>query len=354
MSAAAPAYDAILLVSFGGPEGPDDVLPFLENVTRGRGVPPERLRRVAEHYLARGGVSPINEQCRALLAALGAELAAAGHRLPLYWGNRNWHPMLADTMGRMAADGVHRALALVTSATSSYSSCRQYLEDIEAARARVGPHAPLVDKIRQFYDHPGFVEAMADNVRLGLATFPDGGAGARLVFSAHSIPLAMAKTSDYEAQLREAARLVAERVPGNRGHDLVYQSRSGPPEVPWLGPDVSDHLRALAARGVRSVVLVPIGFVSDHMEVVQDLDTDAMGVAKGLGMTAVRAATVGTHPRFVTGLRQLIEERLDPARPRLALGRLGVRPDVCPPDCCPRPAQPRPTPGAGTPIRSRR
>lgn len=347
-----PAYDAVLLVSFGGPEGPDDVLPFLERVTRGRGVPPERLQTVAAHYLARGGVSPINAQCRALLDALGAELRAAGHDLPLYWGNRNWHPLLPDTVARMAADGVRRALAIVTSATSSYSGCRQYLEDIAAARAAVGADAPVVDKIRQFYDHPGFIEAMADNVRRSLAALGMPPGAVRLVFSAHSIPRAMAETCDYEAQLREAARLVADRVPGTGPHDLVFQSRSGPPRVPWLEPDVSDHLRALAAGGTRAVLLVPIGFVSDHMEVIQDLDTDALGVAAALGMTAARAATVGTHPRFVAGLRALIEERLDPSRPRPALGRLGVRPDVCPAGCCPpptaQPAEPRPGSGRGT------
>ena len=242
--AAAPPYDAVLLVSFGGPEGPDDVLPFLENVTRGRGVPPERLRAVAEHYLARGGVSPINAQCRALLGALDAELRAAGHALPLYWGNRNWHPMLPDTVARMAANGVRRALALVTSATSSYSGCRQYLEDIEAARAAVGPAAPRIDKIRQYYDHPGFIEAAAENVRAALAEFGDADGRVRLVFCAHSIPVAMARTSEYEAQLREACRLVVERVPGAAAYDLVFQSRSGPPAVPWLEPDVNDSIRA--------------------------------------------------------------------------------------------------------------
>jgi ferrochelatase len=332
-------YDAVLLVSFGGPEGPEDVLPFLEKVTRGRGVPAERLRVVAEHYLARGGLSPINAQCRALLAALREELRASGHDLPVYWGNRNWHPLLTDTVGRMAADGVRRALAVVTSATSSYSGCRQYLENIEEARTRVGPGAPAIDKIRQFYDHPGFIEATADNVRQSLAALGGLPGDVHLVFCAHSIPITMARTSDYEVQLREATRLVVDRVPRTHGADLVFQSRSGPPEVPWLEPDVSDHLRGLAARGVRAVVLVPIGFVSDHMEVVHDLDTEAMAVAQTLGLRAARAATVGTHARFVTGLRQLIEERLDPSRPRLALGRLGVRPDVCPPGCCPPPAR---------------
>jgi ferrochelatase len=333
------AYDAALLVSFGGPEGPDDVLPFLENVTRGRGVPPERLRLVAEHYFARGGVSPLNAQCRTLLSALDAELRAAGHDLPLYWGNRNWHPMLADTIGRMAEDGVRRALAVVTSATSSYSGCRQYLEDIEAARARAGSRAPVVDKIRQFYDHPGFIEAMTDNVGRSLATLSETHEPPRLVFCAHSIPLAMARTSDYVAQLREAARLVAERVPGIREHELVFQSRSGPSEVPWLEPDVSAHLRALAAGGVRTVVLVPIGFVSDHMEVVYDLDTVAAAAARDIGLPMARAATVGTDPQFVSMIRELIMERIDPALPRRSLGSLGIRPDVCPADCCPPPSR---------------
>jgi len=333
MSATEP-YEAILLVSFGGPEGPDDVLPFLENVTRGRGVPTARLRQVAEQYLARGGVSPINAQCRALRVALERELEEAGHAVPVYWGNRNWHPMLADTVARMAADGVRRALAVVTSAFGSYSGCRQYLEDIRGAQDAVGATAPAIDKVRIFYDHPGFIEALADNVRsLAPAPRPQE----RLVFTAHSLPLSMAHSCRYEQQLHEAARLVSARLPGQPPWDLVFQSRSGPPAVPWLEPDVSDHLRTLAAGGVKRVVLAPLGFVSDHMEVVYDLDVVARETGRSLGMTIERAATVGTHPRFVRGLRELIEERLDPPGPRRSLAAAGAAPDFCPPDCCPAP-----------------
>jgi ferrochelatase len=340
------AYDAILVVSFGGPEGPDDVVPFLENVTRGRGIPRERLVEVGAHYALFGGVSPINAQCRALLDALGPELRDAGIDLPVYWGNRNWHPMLADTLQQMRDDGVRRALAFVTSAWSSYSSCRQYLDDIDRARATVGDDAPEVDKIRQFFDHPGFVEPLADNVRAALAA-----AGAdpadpqlRVLFSAHSIPVSMAAGCDYEAQLGEAARLVAERA-GVPAFELVYQSRSGPPQMPWLEPDVGDRIEALAADGVTTVVVVPVGFVSDHMEVVYDLDTQAAERAEACGVRLVRVATVGTDPRFVAMVRELLQERLDPARPRRALGGLGVRPDRCAPGCCPAPARP---PASGT------
>ena len=339
-------YEALLLVSFGGPEGPDDVMPFLANVTRGRDVPPERLAEVAEHYQQFGGVSPINQQCRDLLAAIRADFAANGLDLPVYWGNRNWHPMLADTVAQMRNDGVRRALAFVTSAYAGYSSCRQYLEDIAAARAAVGPDAPVIEKLRQYWDHPGFVEPHVDAVRaarerLG-ATPPDT---TRLVFTAHSIPVSMAATAGpeggrYEAQLRETARLVAEAAAPDLPYDLVWQSRSGPPHVPWLEPDINDHLAALAAEGVRSVVVSPIGFVSDHLEVVWDLDTEAAGTAKRLGLDYVRAATPGTDPRFVAMVRELVLERLDPASPRR---RLGVLPawDTCPAGCCPAPARRR-------------
>lgn len=334
-------YDAVLVVSFGGPEGPDDVVPFLENVTRGRGIPRERLEEVGAHYRLFGGVSPINEQCRALLAALRPELDAHGIDLPLYWGNRNWHPMLADTVRQMRDDGVRNALAFVTSAWSSYSACRQYLDDLDRACEAVGDGAPRFDKIRQFFDHPGFVEPMADHVRAARASLAgDLGARARVLFSAHSVPVAMARTCDYEAQLREASRLVAERA-GVDAHELVYQSRSGPPQVPWLEPDVGDRIDALADEGVDAVIVVPIGFVSDHMEVVYDLDTQAADRAAARGMAFARAGTVGTDPRFVAAVRELVQERLDPTLPRRSLGALGVRPDVCPGGCCPAPARPR-------------
>jgi ferrochelatase len=336
-------YDAVLLLSFGGPEGPDDVLPFLENVLRGRNVPPERLREVAHHYDLFGGKSPINDQNRALLAALRVEFDAHGlAHLPLYWGNRNWHPLLRDTLVRMQADGVQRALALVTSAYSSYSGCRQYREDVQRARAELGAQAPHIDKLRSFHDHPGFVEANVARVRAGLACLPAARrAEAALVFSAHSIPSAMAANSRYEAQLRETCELVASALDG-RPWELVYQSRSGPPQQPWLGPDVCEHLRLLPARGVQDVLLMPVGFVSDHMEVVYDLDTEAADVARQVGLGFVRAPTVGTHPAFVAMLRELVQERLDPTLPRRAMGRDGARPDVCPDDCCPAPVSQRP------------
>jgi ferrochelatase len=327
-----PAYDAFLLVSFGGPEGPDDVMPFLRNVTRGRGVPEERLAAVAEHYYAFGGVSPINQQCRDLLAAVRADFAASGLSLPAYWGNRNWSPYLADTVRDMAADGVRQAVAFVTSAYSSYSSCRQYLDDIERARAAVGPRAPRIDKIRRFFNHPGFIEPFADHARAALASLPgDVREDAHLVFTAHSIPVAMAEASGpgggrrYVAELTEAARLIAERVGGTHPWTLAYQSRSGPPSQPWLEPDVRDHLAELAKSGTLAVVVIPVGFVTDHMEVRHDLDLEAAHAADALGLAFARAATPGTHPRFASMVTELVRERLT----------LGTRPsDTCPADCC--------------------
>jgi ferrochelatase len=337
-------YDAFLLVSFGGPERPDDVLPFLTNVTRGRGVPAERLAEVAEHYLHFGGVSPINAQCRELLAAIGADFDAHGVDLPLYWGNRNWHPMLADTLAQMRDDGVRRAVAFVTSAYGSYSSCRQYQEDIAAARAAAGPDAPAVDKLRHFHDHPGFVEPHADAVRDALSTLdPSRRDSTRLVFTAHSIPVSMARAAGptggrYEAQLLETAGLVARAAAPDLSWDLVWQSRSGPPHVPWLEPDVNDHLEVLAKAGATDVVVSPIGFVSDHLEVVWDLDTEAAATAQRLGLGYARAGTPGTDPRFVTMVRELVAERTEPANPS-GTGpqrRLGTLPvwDACPSDCC--------------------
>jgi protoporphyrin/coproporphyrin ferrochelatase len=335
-----PGYDALLLVSFGGPEGPDDVMPFLENVTRGRGIPPERLLEVAEHYHHFGGVSPINGQVRELKAAIEADFAANGLDLPVYWGNRNWHPMLPDTVRSMAADGVRRALAFVTSAYASYSACRVYQEDIERARAEVGASAPVVDKIRHFYDHPGFVGPMVRSTRDALLRLPaDERADARLVFVAHSIPTSMAEASGpdggaYEAQVTEAARLVAEGV-GGRAWDVAWCSRSGPPSQPWLEPDICDHLSVLHEKGVRSVAIVPVGFVSDHMEVIFDLDTEALERAAELGMHAVRVPAAGVAPGFVAMVRELVLERIRPgSTPRRALGRLGPAWDTCPANCC--------------------
>lgn len=331
-------YDAILVTSFGGPEQPADVVPFLENVLRGKNVPRERMLEVAEHYYQFGGKSPINEQNRHLISALEAELAEHGPRLPVYWGNRNWHPLLSETLRQMKADGVQRGLAFVTSAYSSYSSCRQYQEDIARAREAVGVGAPVVEKIRVFHNHPGFIEASVDRIRQALGQIPAQRRSAtQLIFTAHSIPLAMAASCRYEEQLKETARLVAEQLGYNK-HRLVYQSRSGPPSQPWLEPSILDGLRELQQRGETSdVVIAPIGFVSDHMEVIFDLDTEAHQLCKELGLNMVRAATVGTHPRFIRMIRELICERLDESKPRLALGDLGARPDVCTAGCCPMP-----------------
>ncbi len=342
-------YDAILVVSFGGPESREEVLPFLENVTRGRNVPRERLLDVAEHYYHFDGRSPINEQCRELISALRKELDRHAIELPIYWGNRNWRPFLADTLKRMQADGVRRALAFVTSAYSSYSGCRQYRESIAAAQA-----VPQVDKLRVFYNHPGFIEASADRVREALAQFSEEERKQlRLVVTAHSIPCSMAQTSDYEKQLRETARLVAEAV-GMPDWQLVFQSRSGPPGQSWLEPDILDCLRQLHAEGARAVLVAPLGFMSDHLEVVYDLDTEACGLANELGIKMVRAATVGVHPAFIRAIRLLICERLSPGEPKLATGLFGPHHDVCPADCCPAPLRADRPPVLEAPSVSRR
>jgi len=334
--------DAIVVVSFGGPEGPEDVLPFLENVTRGRGVPRERLLEVAEHYDHFGGVSPINQQNRELIAALEVELRAHGIDLPVYFGNRNWRPFIADTMREMRDDGVQRALAFLTSAFSSYSGCRQYRENLFEAQQAVGPDAPETPRLRMLYNHPGFVEANVDRVRDALAELDVPAADVHLAFTAHSIPEAMARNCAYEAQLRETARLVAEAV-GVDDHAVAYQSRSGSPQVPWLGPDVNDHLAEVAARGVGAVVISPVGFVSDHLEVLFDLDVEARATAERLGLRMARAATAGTHPAFVSAIRELVQERLSDEAPRRALGRFGPSHDTCAPDCC-LPGSGRPSP----------
>lgn len=327
-------YDALLVVSFGGPEGPRDVMPFLENVLRGKNVPRERMLEVAHHYEQFGGVSPLNAQNRALIAALERELAERGPKLPIYFGNRNWHPLLPDTLRAMRDDGVRRALAFFTSAYSSYSSCRQYLEDIERAQREVGPDAPRIDKLRAFYNHPGFILPMVERVREALSRIaPERRAAARLVFTAHSIPLAMAAGCRYEEQLDEAARLVAEAL-AHEHWRVVFQSRSGPPTQPWLGPDICDYLRDLRAAGATDVVVVPIGFLSDHVEIVFDLDTEARQVGEELGLNMVRTQTVGSQPDFVRMIRELIVERLEGAE-RRAMGRYGASHDVCPADCCP-------------------
>ena len=336
-------YDAILVVSFGGPECPDDVMPFLENVLRGKNVPRERMLEVAEHYYHFGGKSPINDQNRQLIAALEEQLAQHGPRLPIYWGNRNWHPMLTDTLRQMQADGVRRALAFVTSAYSSYSSCRQYREDIARAQEETGKGAPVVDKIRLFHNHPGFVEAVADRLQHALAKIPENRReAAHLIFTAHSIPLAMAQGCDYEKQLKETSRLVEVEL-GRKGWWLVYQSRSGPASQPWLEPDILNCLHEIKAQaGSSDVVIAPIGFVSDHMEILFDLDTQARELCSELGLQMMRAETVGTHPRFIRMIRELICERMDRGQPRRASGVLGPRPDVCAFDCCPMPKRPTP------------
>jgi len=323
--------DALLVVSFGGPEGMNDVLPFLENVLRGRNVPRERMLSVAHHYEMFGGVSPINQQNRNLIAALRQELETNGPNLPIYWGNRNWHPLLPDTLRQMAADGVRNALAFVTSAYSSYSSCRQYRENIANAQAEVGPEAPRVEKLRAFYNHPLFIEANVDHIREAWSRLNEG-SQAELVFTAHSIPESMAANCDYAAQLTEAGGLIAGAL-GLERWRVVYQSRSGSPSQPWLGPDIADCLRQINAEGVTNVVVAPIGFVSDHMEIVYDLDFEAQNLARELGMTMVRAATAGTHPSFVKMIRELIRERINNEPPRF-VGSRGAVHDVCPPDCC--------------------
>lgn len=352
-------YDALLLVSFGGPEKPEDVVPFLENVTRGRGIPRERLEEVGQHYFLFGGRSPINDQNREFLAALREDLHGAGIDLPVYWGNRNWDPYLTDTLRQMAADGITRAACFMTSAYSSYSSCRQYRENLADAAAALGEQgedAPRLDKLRHYFNHPGFVEAVVDATLAALAELPDiAREGAHLAFVTHSIPVAMNDASGplggaYVAQHRSVAQEVVDRVREETGrrhaHELVYCSRSGAPHVPWLEPDVNDHLRALRDRGVPGVVMVPVGFVSDHMEVIYDLDTEAMATAEEIGLPTRRAATAGVDPRFVSAVRDLLLERAaverGDERERAAVGSMDALWDRCPVGCCPNPRGDRP------------
>jgi ferrochelatase len=324
-------YDALLILSFGGPDQTDDVLPFLENVLRGRNIPRERMLEVAEHYYHLGGKSPINEQNRELIARLRDELERNGPHLPIYWGNRNWHPFVTSTLRKMQADGVRHALAFATSVFSSYSGCRQYLEDIQKARAEVGPGAPEIDKLRTFYNHPLFIEAFSDRVRAALDQIP----GAQVIFTAHSVPRAMAESSDYEQQLHESCRLVSESL-GIGSSMLVYQSRSGAPGQPWLEPDIGDVLRAIEPG--RNIVVAPIGFISDHMEVLYDLDTEARAISEERGLRMVRAATVGVHPKFLAMIRELICERLGRFEAR-SIGKYGPHQHACPAECCPAPAR---------------
>jgi ferrochelatase len=322
--------DSVLLLSFGGPEAPEDVMPFLERVTVGRSVPRARLLEVARRYEEVGGRSPINDLNRGLAARLATELAGRHIDLPVYLGNRNWHPFLEDTLRTMGAAGHRRVLAFVTSAFASYSGCRQYLEDIERARSAMGPDAPVVEKLRVFFDHPLFIDAVV--AQLAAARACVGSGDARVVYTAHSIPTAMAAQCDYVRQLEAACGWVSARL-GISSHDLVYQSRSGPPMVPWLEPDVLDHVRRLASEGVKHLALCPVGFVADHMEVVWDLDREAAELCRGLGVRMERAATVLGHPAFITMIRELIEERTRgvPAR---SMGCGGPLPPECPPLCC--------------------
>ncbi|MER7396105.1 ferrochelatase, partial [Streptomyces sp. NPDC000151] len=359
-------YDALLLLSFGGPEGPDDVVPFLENVTRGRGIPRERLKEVGQHYFLFGGVSPINAQNRELLDALRKDFAEHGLDLPVYWGNRNWAPYLTDTLREMVRDGHRRIAVLATSAYASYSGCRQYRENLADALATLeaeGLEPPQVDKLRHYFNHPGFVRPMVDGVLASLAELPDDvRAGAHIAFTTHSIPTAAADTSGrpeehteggeggaYVAQHLDVAQVIADAVREETGtaHPwrLVYQSRSGAPHIPWLEPDICDHLETLHTQGVPAVVMAPIGFVSDHMEVKYDLDTEATAKAAELGLPVVRSATVGADPRFAAAVRDLLLERAAAERgrspERCALGALGPSHDLCPVGCCPA-RSPRP------------
>lgn len=335
-------YDALLIMSFGGPEGLSDVMPFLDNVLRGKNVPDERKREVAHHYELFGGVSPINLQNRQLQVALEAELERRGIALPIYMGNRNWHPYVADTVRQMQQDGVKKFLTFVTSGFSCYSGCRQYREDIARVLADLGADAPASDKIRVYYNHPLFIEVTKRHWAQANQRLPaDRRAGAVTLFTAHSIPGGMAAGCDYEVQLNEAARLTAEAA-GIPLWRLVFQSRSGPPNQPWLEPDVCDTLRALQGQGAKAVILAPIGFISDHMEVLFDLDREAKELAQELGMTLVRAATPGTHPLFVQMIGELVQERVDPTTQKRACGNRPPNHDVCPANCCPsgRPARP--------------
>ncbi|MGL5810270.1 MAG: ferrochelatase [Nocardioides sp.] len=341
-------YDGVLLVSFGGPERAEDVVPFLRNVTRGRDIPAERLAEVGEHYFARGGRSPINDLNRELLAAVRADFAGAGLDLPVYWGNRNWAPYLTDTVRQMREDGITRAICFVTSAYSSYSGCRQYRENLAAAVAEV-PDAPRLDRLRHYFNHPGFQDSVIDATLSALDRVP-AGRPATILFVTHSIPLAMNEASgssgrgytrQHESVMAEVMNAVRLRTSGQVAGELVYCSRSGAPSVPWLEPDVNDRIADLAEAGTTDVVLVPIGFVSDHMEVVHDLDTEAVATGRRHGVAVVRAATAGTDARFVRMVRELVLERAAAERGespvRAVHGALPPEPDRCVGGCCRNP-----------------
>jgi ferrochelatase len=322
------SFDALLVVSFGGPEKREDVLPFLENVLRGKNVPRERMLEVAEHYYHFGGRSPINDQNKQLIAALEQEFKNHGVKMPIYWGNRNWHPLLPDTLKQMQSDGIRHAAALATSAFGSYSGCRQYREDIARAQQASGTEGVVIAKLPNFWDRPEFIEAITDRVRDAMAMLPNA---EQLIFTAHSIPMSMADESPYVRQLKEASERVAAAC-GMSNWNLVYQSRSGPPSQPWLEPDVCEYLREQHAAGVRSVILCPIGFMSDHMEVLYDLDTEALAVCAELGMKMVRAGTAGSHPKLISMVRDMVLNAA--TSPVLS---------YCEPGCCPTPQRPRPS-----------
>ncbi|MGH9519280.1 MAG: ferrochelatase [Terriglobales bacterium] len=319
----------MLIVSFGGPQGREDVLPFLEHVVQGRNVPPARLLEVAEHYYHFGGRSPIVDQTRSLADAVRAELQCHGPRLPVYQGNRNWHPFIEDTVRTMATDGVKRTLAFVTSAFGSYSSCRQYLEDIARARAAIGGTAPEIAKMRLFYNHPLFLELWTERLRAARLEAPK----ADVLFTAHSIPMAMAAASPYAGQLHEAAAAVAAAAGAERW-SLAFQSRSGSPQQPWLEPAVEAELERLQASGAAGVILVPLGFLTAHMEVAYDLGVEARDLCRRLGLPMMLVPPIGDHPRFAGLVRELILERCDARHPRLSAGPGAAWPDDCPDGHC--------------------
>jgi ferrochelatase len=333
------SFDALLVVSFGGPEKREDVLPFLQNVLRGKNVPRERMLEVAEHYYHFDGRSPINDQNKQLISALEQEFKNHGVKMPVYWGNRNWHPLLPDTLKQMQADGIRHAAVLVTSAFGSYSGCRQYREDIARAQQTAGVQDMVIEKLPNFCSREEFVAVMTDRVRAAMEAMEQlppaehSGSGhpkaEQLIFTAHSIPLSMAEFSPYIRQLKEASAAVAAGC-GMGSWQLVYQSRSGPPTQPWLAPDICDYLREQHAAGVRSVIICPIGFISDHMEVLYDLDTDARALCDELGIKMVRAGTAGSHPKLIGMVRDMVLNAV--ASPVLS---------YCEPGCCPAPQRPR-------------
>lgn len=350
VTSATPKYDAILVLSFGGPEKREDVIPFLENVLRGKPVPRERMLEVAEHYYHFGGVSPINQQCRELIASLRRELDEHNVSLPIYWGNRNWEPFLNDTLVQMKRDGIQKVLTYVTSGFSCYSGCRQYRENIAAALQQPEAAGLQVDKIRVFYNHPDFIDVLTENVASAIRNLPEESRErVHVAFTAHSIPMSMATTSDYEKQLNESCRLVAERLRlTSLQYRLVYQSRSGRPEDPWLEPDILDYLMELKTAGIENVVVSPIGFLSDHMEVLYDLDDEALKFCQEHYIRMTRAATPGNHPKFISMIRKLILERLEGCA-KECVGLFPPNHDVCPVDCCPAPARPG-RPAAKQPV----